>query len=205
VVERAVGVSLRLLEDEVTKVPKLDNQIGFEKLDPDSEAKVYGDFASYHQGRKVIIDVTLNSRPCHATIAATEARKTREYLKNRRLDEGRFIPFAVDTCGQMGPQAVKYLKEANTERIKKCPALRYDHQYRYAIEGISLAICRANGVYSTRMREGIPDKKRDGEEEQDPVATTRRRRRRTTAGVAQPTVPEDAVAVLMSSFTSLAL
>ncbi len=120
---------------------KLDNHLGFEKLDPDSEAKVYGDFSTYHLGRKVIIDVTLNSVPHQATIVATEARKTREYLKNRRLDEGRFIPFAVDTCGQIGPKAVKYLKEANAERIEKCPALRFDHQHRYAIEGISLAIC----------------------------------------------------------------
>ena len=165
IVERAVGIALKRLEDEVQKVPQLDLQIGFEKIDPNKKAKEFGDFATYHRGRRMIIDVSMTSNPSVRTVEKVETNKAKEYQENRRFDPSRFVAFALDNCGRWGSQAVQYLKEANQDRIAKCEMARYDQELRYAVEGVSLAICKANAVYLRRMRQGIPGSSKPEEEE----------------------------------------
>ena len=121
IVERAVGYALQKLEDVVERIPKLDLQLGFEREDEGIPAKTFGDFLTYHNGRRVVIDVTLTSKLTKDDkgLDKAEAKKRKEYIKNRRPAGDGFVAMALDCAGGWGPAMMKYFREASSEYGKR--------------------------------------------------------------------------------------
>ena len=165
VVERAVGYGLQKVHDVVERIPKLEDHIGFEPIDQNQDAKKDGDFKTSFKGRATIIDVTFTSKvDADSGLVEAEERKRREYGNNRCRNEERFVVMAVDCMGGWGKEMIKYFEVAN-EEYKRVSGDRTNLQMRYIREGISLAVCKANGMFMQRIRTGIPkDKEREREQ-----------------------------------------
>ncbi len=72
---------------------------------------------------------------------------------------------AVDCMGGWGKEMIDYFKAANKE-YKQKSGEKTNLQMRFVTEGISLAVCKANGIMMQRIREGIPkDKEKEREQE----------------------------------------
>jgi hypothetical protein len=164
IVERSVGQGLKTYEaDDLRKIPKLDLQLDFEKVDPNQWAKTLGDFSSVHGGRRVIIDVTFTSDVIGRNVNMAEDKKRKEYTKNRTFNSKSFVPMVIDCMGHWGSEMLKYFDEAREERKKQYPEMsgERDYEWRNVVERISLAVCKANGIYSQRLREGIVKSKEE--------------------------------------------
>jgi len=114
-----------------------------------------------------VIDVTLTSKLTKDDkgLDKAEAKKRKEYIKNRQPAGDGFVAMALDCAGGWGPAMMKYFREASSEYGKRyIHEDEKDKQMRYIKEGISLAICKANGIYMRRIREGIP---KDSEREKE--------------------------------------
>jgi hypothetical protein len=100
-----VGYALQRLEDVVESIPKLDLQLGFEREDETTPAKTFGDFFTYHNGRWVVIHVTLTSEftKDDKDLDNPKAKKRKEYIKNRRPVGDGFVAMALDCAGRWGP------------------------------------------------------------------------------------------------------
>lgn len=157
-VERAVGVALQKLEDVVERIPRLESQTNGGAIDRTQPSKTFGDFLTYHRGRRVLIDVTMTSNLLKMRdLKQAEIEKRKEYANNQcGSSEETFVVMAVDCMGGWGDEMIKYFKEAN-EQYKEITGVKRNTQFRYAREWISLAICKANGIYMRRIREGIPN------------------------------------------------
>ncbi len=165
VVERAVGHGLQRVHDVVERIPKLENHVGFEPLNPNQDAKKDGDFKTTFKARTTIIDVTFTSKVGEDFgLVEVEERKRKEYRNNRCSNEERFVVMALDCVGGWGKEMIKYFEVAN-EEYKRVSGDRTSLQMRYIREGISLAVCKANGMLMQRIRTGIPrDKEREREQ-----------------------------------------
>ena len=166
VVERAVGNGLQKIHDDVERIPKLEEHIGFEPIDPTQDAKKDGDFKTTFNARTTIIDVTFKLQVDEGSgLVYAEERKRREYRNNMCYGEERFVVMAVDCMGGWGKEMIDYFEAANKE-YKQRSGEKTNLQMRFVREGVSLAVCKANGMLMQRIREGIPrDKEREREQE----------------------------------------
>ena len=104
-------------------------------------------------GNKQFIDVTFSTNPAKKSVEEKEIAKVKEYMKNRSATavKNDFIPMAVDSLGKWGPRMTRFFEEfvetakarAQTPEERKSIA----RNYRYAREGISLAVVEAHGCY----------------------------------------------------------
>jgi hypothetical protein len=175
IVEKAIGTALKRLEDFVEPFPRLESLLGFMRLNTERPAKTFGDFLTFHKGRQVVIDVTLTSKLMdHKDLAYAERRKRDEYKNNGGFIEGGFVAMAVDCMGGWGNEMMTYFQEANDVYNQKSGS-EQNRQMRYIREIISLAICKANGVYMRRIRDGIAKIVEQDKEEQAHEGQTQRR------------------------------
>lgn len=174
ILEKVIFEGVNKLEPGATRIPKLSDMPFFTIKDTSKTSKKYGDIRSFHKGIDTIIDVTMTSKLLKPIVACSrlaevparaERRKLLEYTENLSFPKQQVIPFAVDSMGAWGPQMETYLHEAN-ESYKQQMNLKYNREWRFIKEQISIAVVKANGVYMKRLREGINIKETDKENEQ---------------------------------------
>ena len=146
---------------------------------------VKADCSAMHKGQEVFIDVTFTSRfekgklqrdliNSVPTVEVRHEGKMDKYDQRVEMAPGRFIPMAIDSCGAMSKAMFKFFVDANeelgarrrvgwVERAMSGSPLKVNHEWRRAMEAISLAVCRANGLYAKVSQSGL-FKGRDREE-----------------------------------------
>jgi hypothetical protein len=85
-------------------------QIKLQRINPNDEAKSYGDILSTKCGRTVVIDITFSSRT-NLSLRQLEHMKTNEYLVNRAYDPDHFVPFVITSNGAWGARMHEYMGE----------------------------------------------------------------------------------------------
>ena len=150
IIEVAIYNGLKPIEQEASRNPRMNEQMGFQKKDVNKKAKSLGDIKSYHLGRAVILDVVMTAG--RRTLHEAEMTKEREYTSNRNVPKGAFIPLAISGEGAWGEKMVKYFKEARDAMIGVDANVKT--KFRFAREAISIGVCKAMHVYMSRIREG---------------------------------------------------
>jgi hypothetical protein len=85
IIERAATVAIRCFADTAERKPRLDLHMCFQRINPNDEAKSYGDVLSTKCGRIVAIDITFSSRT-NLSLDQLEQMKTNDYRVNRVYD-----------------------------------------------------------------------------------------------------------------------
>lgn len=183
-VERAVISGLASLNVQIQRKPQLHLIPFMETISGDpKQAKQIGDVKATIGGEEFIVDVTFSSKPQCASVGEKEKIKTKEYTTNRKFPSvvARCVrPFALDAGGKWGEIMRKFFDEVVKMKKRTCPEgmkKEISWAFRYAIEGISLAVVRANGAYMHIMRKGYTkerfpkdDSDRDEEEVESTIA-----------------------------------
>ena len=185
-VEKEISDVIGTFVTMVKRMPRLNGSGVFVPLDPLVSGAETADLAVIHRGIEIYVDITfasqVGSTRAHGQVVDTkfvvdeaEANKISKYESRHHYNPEGFLPFGVDCQGRLGKRALKFLRDCNDDFREKSqkqsanrsmmsgPAKR-SHEWRNAMESISLTVCRANGMRMRVIRDGFLPNGLDPEE-----------------------------------------
>ena len=171
IIEKSVVEALKLLGEDVHLTPPIMHEPLWQRRDPDDETEHLGDILTYHNNQRTIIDTVFTSS---RTASDAEHQKARSYKKKLIYPDRSFVPMGIDNQGAWGESMEKYFHEIK-QIIAKSDDTHRKRTWHYAIQRISLGVCRANNEYIKRVRKGSikwPKKERKKNETTTTTTTT---------------------------------
>jgi len=177
--QKGVQFALSHLEIVEEGEPALENSIHFTPTDEDDHTSYLADMKTTHLGREVLVDVRYtgtfmqtqaqrkmtNLQAETPTVEMLKKEKERRYAKRHTITEGAMVFFCIDSCGAWNKDMVKHFEEARAEMSKRRSRIqeistfnihpeRKKQVWRWSLEQVSLAICRATDEFFMVAREG---------------------------------------------------
>jgi hypothetical protein len=179
-IERQVIEAIAWFDVVIMRTSKIEDSLAFTSIIPDAKNNHFGDALTLHRGRETVVDVTFTSQVGttkeHRSLTNpkflvddAEEGKIDKYKTHSQFEESSFCPMGVDSNGRMGKRMVQYFNECNEDlrlrrqksaarHILKTGPTSNNGEYRQAMEDISIAVCKANGMRMLVCRSGIlPD------------------------------------------------
>jgi hypothetical protein len=178
-VQNSVGEALAYLEKVYLKEPKLKDSIHVVQLNGEDKTEYRADMTATHRGTDIPIDVRFTAvfgksqaqrnmidlKPETPTVEWARKQKERAYKNRFQFTEDDIALFCVDSGGAWDESMVKHFREAREDlgkRRHRSQLVSIHHaqstgrqEWRWALEQISLGICRANFEFMRVTREGM--------------------------------------------------
>jgi len=177
-VQNTVGEGLSYLERVYLREPKLKDTLHVTPTNTEDGTEYRADMTASHRGVDIPIDVRftavfgkgqaqrnmVNLKPEMPTVEKARKEKERAYKRRFDFPEDAVALFCVDSGGAWDQSMEKHFREAREDLERRrhrsqLVSIHNNHsterqEWRWALEQISLGICRANFEFMRVIREG---------------------------------------------------